>query len=168
MLRWLHDALERQTVSSCFAWLQSYKPLILEVLRDKGQVNIHETLKLLCKVLRHYCKISNIPLMQNDSALSYTEATVRFKAVAVSAELKVIHLTLFSLAEKKSNLWLHESNRWPRNCCLMRSKGRLFAKPYYCYLKVKTTWLSQMVTCSTSFQWWIVTGFESQSKTFQL
>lgn len=42
--------------------------------------------------------------MQNDSALSYTEATVRFKAVAVSAELKVIHLTLFSLAEKKSNL----------------------------------------------------------------
>lgn len=51
---------------------------------------------------------------------------------------------------------------------LEQSKGRLFAKTDYCYLKVKTKWLSQMVACSTSFQWWIVSGFESQSETFQL
>ncbi|KAK4818259.1 hypothetical protein QYF61_009964 [Mycteria americana] len=62
---------------------RSYKPLILEVLRDKGQLNIRETLNLLCKVLRHYCKISNIPLIKYHSALiSYTEATVKFKALA--------------------------------------------------------------------------------------
>jgi len=93
MLRCLHSTLEKETFFNRFVLLKSYEQLILEAPRGKHQLDVHEALNLLCKVLKHYF-ISNIPLTQNDSPLTrYTEAIVRLKTWAVGDEFEVILLT---------------------------------------------------------------------------
>lgn len=131
----------RQTVPGCFVLLKSHKPLTLEALRDRGQLDVHETprtvqgVEALLQTQQHPSDAEWLC-----AHLLHRAQLYRFRALVVGADFKVSHLTYFWPADKMSSWGFHQSHCWARNHYLRQPKGGLFAKIYYCYFKVKTKW----------------------------